>query len=156
MAAPQETDFCTPLAKFPRTPSSAGVLLAFCSDSGVLAFSFWRSAPWRSALAFWGGLAFWVWRSGGPGVLGLAFWSFWRSGSGFLGVLAFWLAFCPGVLGAGVLQAFWRSALAFCRRSGVLQAFWRSAWRSSVLPCILLSLRRLSRHAACVCDFEAT
>ena len=56
------------------------------------------------------------------------------------GVLAFWLAFCSGVLGAGVLPgvlAFWRSqSLAFWR-SGVLVgvlAFWRSAlWRSGVL-----------------------
>ena len=76
---------------------SAGVLLAFCSGFGVLAFSIWRSAPWRSALAFWGGLAFWVWRSAPPGVLGLAFWA-----SGVLG-LAFWAAW----------RSAWRSALAF-------------------------------------------
>ena len=135
------------------------VLQAFCRRSAPI-LAFWRSRfgvlppgvlPWRSGGA---------WRSG-SGVLVP-----WRSGSGVLGCLAFWVwrSGLPGVL-LGVLpwrSGGWRSAgvlafcLAFCRRSGVLQAFWRSAWRSSVLPCILLSLRRLSRHAAYVCDFEAT
>jgi len=102
---------------------SAGVLLAFWSHFGVLAFSFWRSAPWRSGLAFCRALAFWVWRSG---ALAFCFWrsgcqiswiwaglAFWRSGVLVFGVLPP-LAFCsgvlPGVLGAGVLLAFWRSA----------------------------------------------
>ena len=120
------------------------VLLAFCWRSAGVLVRFWRSGvlvlafcppgvlPWRSG----GG-----WRSG-FGVLGP-----WRSESGVLAPLAFCLAFCPGVLEAGVLLAFWRSAW----RSGVLPgvlvgvlgswrsglAFWRSGvlafWRSGVL-----------------------
>ena len=110
-------------ARFPRTPRSAGVLLAFCRRSAPI-LAFWRSRfgvlppgvlPWRSGGA---------WRSG-SGVLVP-----WRSGSGVLGCLAFWVwrSGLPGVL-LGVLpwrSGGWRSAgvlafcLAFCRRSGVL------------------------------------
>ena len=126
-----------------------GVLenMAFC-------LAFWRSA-WRSGapqaigafcipLREWCDFrcaVFWIFlnsharRPGRPATL-LAFWrpglpaalAFWRSGFGVLGWLAFCLAFCPSVLGAGVLAgvlAFWRSGVLAFWRSGVL-AFWRS------------------------------
>ena len=109
---------------------SAGVLVRFWR-SGVLVLAFcppgvlpwrsgggWRSGsgvlvPWRSGSGVLGCLAFWVWRSGLPGVL--------------LGVLP-WRS--------GGWRSAWRSGVLAFSISGVL-AFWRSGWRSGVLVGVL-------------------